>query len=419
MSSGEGISDPADFVWASLTPLTDETGAQITDENEKKQKRVYVQFNPEKLDISLTNNFTQSSGDSPTQLVDEATAQLSLELQFDTTDTGVDVRQSTGDIAAFLKPLDVTMETQQKKQKPPPKVVVFEWGAIAFPGYIDSYSESLEFFSADGVPLRAKVSISMTQQERSFEPRSRDNPDTGEDEPFSTSGVNSDPFGGYSVDVPTAADQPLDNATAAANGIENPRLPGTDSISLPDAGSLGRGPAAFAEAGAAFGAGIGGGLSAGIGVGGGIGIGGGGGVGIGGDAGIGLSAGASAGIGLSAGFGASAGIGFGATSGAGFGASAGAGFGLSAGTGFGASASAGLGASVGAGFLAGTSSTATAFSGLSVKPPKLELKPVSVSSSLPAKTSTTGAVGLGGSVKTQVGASFSTKTGAKISFGAE
>lgn len=373
MSGGEGMGEQ--FVKATLAPVTDDTGAPLDDAS-KRQAAVEVHFNPETLDITLSNNFKQSSGNSPVQLIDEATAQLSLELKFDTTLTGIDVRQDTGKIAAFLKPLDQMVRVGRGNERlPPPKVVEFEWGAIAFQGYIDSYSETLEFFSSDGVPLRASVSLSMTQQERSFEPRSPKALDRGPKDEFSTDSVAGDPFASGAVEAQTSPDEPLANGTAAANGLENARLPGTGTIALPDSSGLGRPPAAFAAAGAGFGAG----LSAGIG----------GGIGIGGGAGIGLSAGASAGIGLSAG--AGGGLGFGGAAGAGFGASAGAGLG----------------------------GTTAAFAGLSVRPPKLELKTASISTSFTASTATTGPVTLGGSVKTQSGASLSAKVGGRISFAGE
>ena len=141
---------------AKLKPVTNQDGVALS-EADKDAAAVELQFNPESLDITLSNNFKESSGDSPTQLVDEASAQLSLELQFDTTDTGIDVREKTTKIANFLKPLDTTMAVERGDPLPPPKVVEFDWGAIAFQGYMDSYSETLEFFSHDGVPLRAKV----------------------------------------------------------------------------------------------------------------------------------------------------------------------------------------------------------------------------------------------------------------------
>jgi len=396
--AGRGIS----VTHAKLKPVTDQNGAQLS-EGDKDAQAVEVQFNPETLDITLSNNFKESSGDSPTQLVDEASAQLSLELQFDTTDTGVDVRQKTHEVAKFLKPLDITMEVERGDPLPPPMVVEFDWGAILFQGYMDSYSETLEFFSHDGVPLRAKVSVSLTQQERSFDPRQGQDSEGNETGPYSNDAVNNDPFASGAVEQDVDPNAPMDNAASAANGVENPRQPGVDKVAMPEkSGQLGRAPAAFAQAGASLGAGLGGGLSAGIG------------------AGIGAGAGISAVAGVD--FGASAGAGIGASAGAGFGVSAGAGFGASAGARFGAGAGAGFGAPAGAGFSAGAGAsfgndTTAAFSGLSLKPPKLELKPVSLSSANAAVTATTGSATLGGSLKAQSGASLSAKVGTSITFG--
>lgn len=380
---------------AKLKPCTDQNGAQLS-ESAKDAAAVEVQFNPETLDITLSNNFKESSGDSPTQLVDEASAQLSLELQFDTTDSGLDVRQKTHQVAKFLKPLDTTMAVERGDPLPPPMVVEFDWGAIVFQGYMDSYSETLEFFSYDGVPLRAKVSISLTQQERSFDPRQGQDSAGNNTGPFSSDGVSNDPFASGAVEQDVDPGAPMDNAAAAANGVEDPRQPGVDKVALPEksGGLLGRGPAAFAQAGAS----LGGGLSAGIG--GGIGAGVGGGIGIGGSAGI--DFGASAGAGLD--FGASADLGFGAS--AGFGA----------GAGFWASAGFGAGASIGAGFSAG-GGTAAAFAGLSTKPPKLELKPVGLGSFGASATATSGTASLGGALKATSGASLSAKVGTSITFG--
>ena len=51
-----------------------------------------------------------------------------------------------------------------------PPVVRFEWGTFLFSGLIESYRETLDFFSSEGVPLRAQVSLSMTHQTRASEP---------------------------------------------------------------------------------------------------------------------------------------------------------------------------------------------------------------------------------------------------------
>lgn len=402
---------------AKLKPVTDQDGAALS-ESAKDAGAVQVQFNPESLDISLSNSFKESSGDSPTQLVDEASAQLSLELQFDTTDTGIDVRQRTHQVAKFLKPLDTTMEVERGDPLPPPIVVEFDWGAIVFQGYMDSYSETLEYFSHDGVPLRAKVSISLTQQERSFDPRQSSDAEGNDAGAYSNDAVGDDPFASGAVEQDVEQGAPMDNAAAAANGVEDPRNPGVDKVALPEkSGKLGRAAAAFAQAGASLGGGLGGGLSAGIGAGIGGGIGGGisAGAGIGASGGIGF--GGSAGAGFGAGIGA--GIGGGASAGVGFGA--GAGLRVSGGASFGASAGASLGGSLGGSFgaSAGLGGTAAAFSGLSTKPPKLELKPVSLGPATAAATTTASSASLGGSLKAEAGGSLSAKVGTSISFGGD
>lgn len=375
--SGEG--QGGRITRATLAPVTDDKGKALADKA-KQAAAIPVHFNPETLDIKLANSFAKAKGDAPVQLVSDATAEMSLELMFDTTYTGVDVRQDTGKIAGFLKPLGITMAADQGKKKlPPAKIVEFEWGAIVFQGYISSYSEKIDFFSADGVPLRATVGLTLTQAERKFEPRGRavdDGNGGSKTAPFSTASVAADPFAGGATETPADPDAPIDNGTAAANGLENARSPGAETLTAPDAdspgGPLGRGPVAFASAGAALGAGIGGGI------------------------GIGASAGAGLGLGASAG----AGVGFGASAGIGIGAGGGAGLGV----GFGSS-----GGSAALSRAAASGGTTAAFAGLSTRPPVFELP------SAPALGLSAGAgagpVGLGGQSRSRVGASFSADVG--------
>ena len=346
--AGQGVA----LTRAKLKPVTDQNGAALS-ESDKNARAVEVQFNPETLDITLSNNFKKSKGESPTQLVDEASAQLSLELQFDTTDTGEDVRQKTHKVASFLKPLDIRLEVERGDPLPPPVVVEFDWGAILFQGYLDSYSETLEFFSHDGVPLRAKVSISLTQQERSFDPRHRRDAETGEARAFSTEGVSEDPFADGAVEQQVDPQRPIDNAAAAANGVEDARRPGVDKLALPErAGKLGRAPAAFAQAGAGFGTAFGAGIQAGGAFG----------IGIGGNSVLDIANG----------------------------------------TPFAARLDPG---------------TTAAFAGLSAKPPQLALKPVMLVADEKAATATAGKVSLGGALEARSGSSMAAKVGSSISFG--
>ncbi|WP_172330714.1 hypothetical protein [Mangrovicoccus sp. HB161399] len=363
------------FVQATISPATDAKGKPLTGPP-PADKVVTVHFNPEKLDIRLTNNLKKGKGKQAPQLISEATAQLSAELVFDTSGTGVDVRQHTGKLAAFLEPGEA-----DAKEKGAPQIVKFEWGTIAFEGYIDSYSESLDFFSENGVPLRASVSLSLTQSERSFKPKENA-------ESAAVGGAS--PFGSSSPLAPATGDgAQADAAAAEANGLENSRFPDAAQVETAPGGGLGRPPAAFAAAGAGLSAGIGGGVSAGV----------------GGSAGIsaGLSGGISAGVsgGLSAGI--SGGISGGAS--AGFSAGVSGGAGLSAGVSGGVSA--GLGGGISAGLQGGT---AAAFSGLSVRGPSVSAS-FSKSAAAPPPAGAAGGVQLGGRASASAGASFAAPVG--------
>jgi hypothetical protein len=55
---------------------------------------------------------------------------------------------------------------QSNKRVPPG--VSFEWGRFKFPGVVDSLQETLDYFSEDGVPLRATIALGITRQDIVF-----------------------------------------------------------------------------------------------------------------------------------------------------------------------------------------------------------------------------------------------------------
>lgn len=129
---------------------------------------IEVQFNPISLVYDVSNSLAQQNRDATRrQLVTQSNARLSVELQFDTTTTGESVREQTLPIKRLLRPDEA--DTRAVLDVVPP-VVRFEWGTFLFSGLIESYRETLDFFSPEGVPLRAQVSIAMTQQTRATEP---------------------------------------------------------------------------------------------------------------------------------------------------------------------------------------------------------------------------------------------------------
>ena len=329
-----------------------------------------VQFNPASLKVGLTNRIqdedTSGTGGQPRQNTRVTTSKLETELIYDTTETGSDVRIKTKELKDMAIAAPAT--------PPAPAKIEFRWGNFKFVGVIESLNETLDFWAAEGVPLRSTIQLVIQNVDGGA--------DTNASGTLASATLNPIPAGGTgTTGAATAAGDPrAGRAVAAANGIENMRMTAGGAVAI-SAGVQLRAAAGFSlSAGASAGVGIGASAGAGIGIGAGAGISAGAGFGIGAVASAGASAGF--GAGASAGFGAGASVGFGAGASAGFGASAGASFGASASAGFGASAGAFAGASAGfstsSGFAAGStvgfsarasagaSASAGAFAGLGV-----------------------------------------------------
>ena len=287
---------------------------------------VPVHFNPASLVYSIENSVAQqSAGPKKAQYVAQFSGKLTMDLQFDTTDTGTDVRIATNQVALFMQasanasaaaqnaaPPNSSGNTSGPPPKAPP-VLMFQWGTYQFQGTMDSFKETIDFFSNDGVALRALVSIQLSRQDNVFD-------DSANFSSASTSG---------SLVPSSSSDSALSMATrggdptamrqlGASNGLESLRFTGGASMQVGGGVQLNP-PAAFVSTSASAGAGLGLSVSAGA------------------------SAGASAGISI----GGSAGISIGASAGASAGVSAGATISGLAPT-FGASASAGVPATAGA-----------------------------------------------------------------------
>ena len=137
----------------------------FSDEKDGGQK-VKVQFNPESLKVTFTNQLVEPKGGNPAsgnggrQFVGAGTTKLALQLWFDVNvqEEGPvvdDVRRKTQEIEYFM--------TAQSDLVAPPGVR-FRWGTFIFDGMIESMDETIEFFSPDGKPLRASISLTLSQQ---------------------------------------------------------------------------------------------------------------------------------------------------------------------------------------------------------------------------------------------------------------
>jgi hypothetical protein len=207
---------------------------------EDAQSLVTVQFNPETLKVSFANQIVPPSNSATggerdtaaTQFVGKGTTKLSVQLWFDVNavlpqaKVGItDVRQLTKEVAYFV----ALRDPPQGQTKRVPPAVRFRWGTFQFDGIVDAMEESLEFFSADGKPQRASVTLSLSQQDIQFsKPASAGPAGTGlggvdpaiGTRPLATATVG-DSVQQLAAEIGRTGDW---QAIAAANGIDNPRL---------------------------------------------------------------------------------------------------------------------------------------------------------------------------------------------------
>lgn len=123
---------------------------------------ITVLFNPSSLDYTVSNQMKNQPGGGKKQFVEKTSASLKMQLIFDTTDSGDDVRSHTGPVLRLLQP-------REDGGSPVPPTVKFEWGAFAFTGLVSQYKEVMDFFAAEGVPLRSTVDLSLTDQDFQFQ----------------------------------------------------------------------------------------------------------------------------------------------------------------------------------------------------------------------------------------------------------
>lgn len=218
--------------------------------NEKSGgKTVTVQFNPDTLKLQFANQIQngnpsasgsgsgatpaggaggasggdQSQGTSGRQFLGAGTTKLSVTLWFDAATANPpvdDVRRLTQDVVYFI----TAKPTQADATRFAPPGVRFSWGSFVFDGLVDGIEESIDYFSAEGHPLRASINLSLSQQTilvADFGAASRP-PGVG-------AGAGTTPM------TPAAAGSTLQGlaaaagaggnwqSIAAANGIDNPR----------------------------------------------------------------------------------------------------------------------------------------------------------------------------------------------------
>jgi hypothetical protein len=225
--------EPAPLAKAKLIELKNDWSGKDPDGLE-----MVVQFNPETLKVTYSNQVVPPQGkasqDGPAafQFVGTGTTKLSLQLWFDvsgqddeTENPVIDVRNLTKNVAYFMTP------KEDGKHLVIP-AVRFLWGSFSFDGVMDSLDESLEYFSREGIPLRASMSFGLTQQKiEAFTgaPGTAASPGGAGPTPGTqplTAARQGESVQSMVARGPAGADW---KAVATANGIENPRFlqPGT------------------------------------------------------------------------------------------------------------------------------------------------------------------------------------------------
>ena len=121
--------------------------------------KIPLRFNPSEYQLQKTNNFAEIGipglESPPIQFVRGAAEKLSLELLADTSDTLEDVREK------YVNKLRNLMRLNADTHAPP--IVAFTWDTQVFKGVLESLTITYVMFSPDGVPLRAKLSVTLKE----------------------------------------------------------------------------------------------------------------------------------------------------------------------------------------------------------------------------------------------------------------
>lgn len=182
-------------------------------------------FNPAEFSVSRSNSWSGNSlaGQGVPQLHYQgaSSGSMSLELTFDTTDTGQAVTTYTGKVLALMDVDSSLPGTDPTSNNARPPYVIFHWGSLhSFKAVVASVNLQFTYFSSTGVPLRAKISLTLTQYQESaaFGPQ---NPTSGTPKPHRVHRVQP----GETLDRISAkyyGDSTRWRQIASANGISDP-----------------------------------------------------------------------------------------------------------------------------------------------------------------------------------------------------
>jgi hypothetical protein len=119
---------------------------------------VSVMYNPEEMKLEQGNNFAEIGipglERSPVQYVRGRARTLSMELFFDSYESGQDVRVHTARIVRLL---------QKRPETQAPPVLIFVMGGFTFRSVLVDAGQRFTMFRSDGMPVRCYLSIRLQE----------------------------------------------------------------------------------------------------------------------------------------------------------------------------------------------------------------------------------------------------------------
>jgi LysM repeat protein len=123
-----------------------------------RDESIPVMFNPPEYQLQRTNQFVEIGipglGSSLLQFVRGSAQTLTMELFFDTTNTGDDV---SGSIDKVVNLTNLDPETHAPPQ------LAFAWGKFYFPCVLESVQKRFTRFNPAGQPVRAELSVTFKE----------------------------------------------------------------------------------------------------------------------------------------------------------------------------------------------------------------------------------------------------------------
>ncbi len=133
-------------------------------------------FNPTEYQLQRSNNYSESTlaglETPPIQFVRGSCEKLTTDFLVDTSDTLEDVR------IRYVNKVRDLMNINRELHAPP--IVRFIWGAQIFKGVLESLNVTYTLFTPEGVPLRARLNVSLKEY-RTAEEQSKERPTSSPD----------------------------------------------------------------------------------------------------------------------------------------------------------------------------------------------------------------------------------------------